>query len=105
MNFRTHLNGPVNTNCTSMQGTIQSTLLQLTKAFGAPRAGVDGGFYEWDILFDDGQVATIYDWSRKVQPEPTELMSWHIGGLDQRASVTVHEAYRHAHLARKWARA
>lgn len=107
MKFRTHTDGPVSTHMTSMQGTIQASLLQLTYAFGKPRVSsaaaspAADGFYEWNIQFEDGSVATIYDWNRKVAPEPNEVIGWNIGGHDRRIAERVHDTYRHAHLGLK----
>jgi hypothetical protein len=94
MKFRTHIDGPVDCTGTGLQSTIQATLLELTAVFGRPRAGADGSFFEWHIRFEDGTVCTIYDWRRLEQPEPREVMAWHIGARRYIDAAYVHEAFR-----------
>lgn len=58
-------------------GEIDSTVTveELTELFGQPnRDNVDGKTeYEWLIEFEDGQVASIYDYKGD---------KWHIGGFN-----------------------
>ncbi|UOF82029.1 hypothetical protein [Caudoviricetes sp.] len=73
---------------TSLQGYIETTYKDLVKAFGNPDIGPnvlerDKTTCEWGLLFDDGTVATIYDW--KVNYTPTESYYWHIGGKSEKA--------------------
>jgi hypothetical protein len=98
MNFRTHVEGPINTNFASMQGHIQATLCELVRVFGKPRADLStpSTFYYWQIKFEDDSIATIYDWREEKQPAPTEVISWHIGGFNSAAAIKVHEAFREA---------
>lgn len=53
------------------------------KRFGPPLEGSDDGktTAEWDLEFEDGTVATIYDW--KTGSTPEKLYNWHIGGHNQ----------------------
>ena len=39
---------------------------------------------EWIARFDDGAVATVYDWKRYDEGAPgmDEVYDWHIGGTD-----------------------
>lgn len=76
---------------TSFQGTITTTYDTLEKTFGEPYGG-DGEKVtcEWRIEFDDGTVATIYDW--KQDRTPYGEYEWHIGGFDESAVAAVHEA-------------
>jgi hypothetical protein len=102
MKFRTHTAGPINSQMTSMQGTIQATLLELTSVFGRPFANdpatTGKSNYRWQIMWDDETVATIYDWH---QPEfgPNDTIAWHIGGYTSKVRDMVHEEFRQGHVA------
>jgi Ni/Co efflux regulator RcnB len=70
---------------TSLMGYLENTTLEsLIKSFGEPQRWDEGDKVttEWTILFDDGVVATVYDWKRYDlgAPAMTELYDWHIGG-------------------------
>lgn len=105
MEIFTHNDKDIDNSGTSLQGKIQATREELEVVFGLP---MDFSFDEgdkvstqWSIEFADGnrkaQVVTIYDWKRKAPPEMKEVISWHIGGLDQEANSEVHKAFRKAH--------
>lgn len=96
MNFRTHNEGPINTHMTQLQGYIQGTLLEMTRAFGKPRAGADGSFFYWQVLWPDGVVATIYDWGQPQAPEVNDVIGWHVGGHDRATAERLHAAFRFA---------
>jgi hypothetical protein len=82
-NFRT-------ANGTSLQGYITATYSQLVELFGTPDAGGDKTQAEWCLKFEDGTVATIYDWKESVAPEL--VTDWHIGGFKIQAAFLVKEA-------------
>ena len=69
---------------TSLQGYVVTTFAKLVKAFGAPTYGPDEASgdgkvsCEWCLTFEDGTVATIYDY--KEDSTPMDEYSWHIGG-------------------------
>jgi hypothetical protein len=79
-------------NGTSLKGYITATFDELVTAFGEPGTGdeykVDA---EWVIEFEDGTVATIYNWkdgrnycgSDGLAVE--DITDWHIGGFGQSA--------------------
>lgn len=87
MQFTTHNDTNVDTNGTCLQGEVEATYEELTNLFGAPHGGdgykVDA---EWEIKFDDGRVATIYNWKDGrnycgEQGTPVEqIAEWHVGG-------------------------
>lgn len=68
---------------TSYKGIIRAYYHELVEVFGEPDHGPNGRDLdkvtcEWDLEFEDGTVATIYDWK---EPEtPFGLYDWHIGG-------------------------
>ena len=73
---------------TSLKGYIETTYEQLESVLGEPVYGpndTDGDKItcEWVITFQDGTVATVYDW--KVGETPMDLYSWHIGGNNNKS--------------------
>lgn len=76
-----------NINGTSLKGYIKTTYAKLFDVFGEPYRGPDDAgdkvTCEWRIQFDDGTIATIYDW--KLDSTPFEEYRWHIGGHDMDA--------------------
>ena len=76
---------------TSKKGFIETTYADLCRTFGAPSIFVgDKTNAEWFIEFEDGSVATVYDW--KLDHVPLEPYRWHIGGFDAFAVASVHNA-------------
>ena len=71
-------------NGTSFMGCITTTYDKLVELFGEPMEGSDDGktTAEWVIEFEDGEVATIYDW--KISSTPKNLHDWHVGGRSHR---------------------
>ena len=76
-----------NANMTSFKGYIATTYAELAEIFGAPdygpNADLDKVTCEWCLKFEDGTVATIYDW--KTQSTPMNEHCWHIGGHSEAA--------------------
>lgn len=79
-------------NGTSLQGYMPAYLHQLIEVFGEPEGGGDKTTVEWCLEFEDGTVATIYDW--KEYETPTGLYHWHIGGRNQKAVDRVTRAFK-----------
>ncbi len=79
-------------NGTSLQGYINATYDQLVERFGQPEGGGDKTTVEWMLQFEDGTVATIYDW--KVDETPTYMYNWHIGGKNNTAVTRVTQAFK-----------
>lgn len=83
-------------NGTSLMGYVTTTRAHIESVFGEPTSwGIgDKVTTEWGILFDNGTVATIYDWKRyeEGQPEMDEVYEWHIGGGNLEAVTYVKEA-------------
>jgi hypothetical protein len=71
-----------NSNGTSLQGSIVTTYAELVQVFGQPDYGPDADMdkttCEWALQFEDGTIATIYDW--KTRGTPYGQYDWHIGG-------------------------
>lgn len=65
---------------TSLRGYVTTTYQTLVERLGAPRGGSADGksTVEWIMVFEDGTVATIYDW--KTNSTPKDTYDWHIGG-------------------------
>lgn len=92
-------NADVNGTC--LQGEVSTTYDNLVKFFGKPdhtESGDGKVTCEWCLQFEDGTVATIYDW--KVGYTPKFLYDWHIGGTSQRAVHLVSEVM--GGVARQW---
>ena len=88
--------GPgISVNGTHLQGSVLTTRARIETVFGAPTYDTDDAYdkvmTEWVIAFDNGTVATIYDWKR-YESGPVgldELYDWHIGGASPDAVTKV----------------
>ena len=73
---------------TRLMGRINSNYEELVTAFGLPhhvqynRTG-DKSTCEWVLRFEDGTIATIYDY--KTNTTPTDQYDWHVGGHSLKA--------------------
>ena len=80
-------------NGTHLQGSVMTTLARLKELLGKPEYEDHIGWphekttTEWVLEFEDGVVATIYDWKERFQP--TEEYDWHIGGKSKVAAHRV----------------
>ena len=79
-------------NGTSLQGYMRATYDQLVARFGQPDGGGDKTTVEWCLEFEDGTIATIYDW--KEYETPMYAYDWHIGGLSKMAVFAVKQAFK-----------
>ena len=79
-------------NGTSLQGYMPAYLHQLIEVFGEPESGGDKTTVEWCLSFEDGTVATIYDW--KEYDTPMGLYHWHIGGKNNLAVDRVTKTFK-----------
>lgn len=76
-------------NGTYLLGTVETTYQKLVELFGTPSPGGDGykTDAEWIIRFEDGKIATIYNYKsgRNYLGDdgtPTEeITDWHVGGI------------------------
>jgi len=53
---------------------------------------------EWDIKFQDGEVATIYDW-KEYKRAPEDVTDWHIGGRSFEVVQRVYDILKHKETA------
>jgi len=83
-------------NMTSLKGYMEAYYHQLVEVFGQPDGGGDKTTVEWCLAFEDGTVATIYDW--KEYETPTGLYRWHIGGRNSRAVDLVKQTFKQVKL-------
>jgi len=78
----------INTNGTHLIDTIDLPYSEILEAFGKPLTGdFDKVQAEWTIQFNDGEVATIYDW--KEDKPYWSVTDWHIGGHNHIAAERV----------------
>lgn len=84
---------------TSLQGKMNATKKAIEAVFGRQNYSFDPEdkvTTEWVIKFDDGMIATIYDWKRYEQGAPrlNEMYTWHIGGASDAVVARVTGAMR-----------
>lgn len=76
------------TNGTGLVGKVTTTYAALVHVFGQPdKANGDKTTAEWRLRFDDGTVASIYDW--KEPSTPMDVYDWHVGGKSVKALLRV----------------
>jgi len=92
MKYQTHNEITIDNNGSHLQGYIKADYEELVEAFGLPMADGYDNFKvdaEWMILFEDGTVATIYNWKiGKNYMGPTgldldEIHEWNVGGFSK----------------------
>ena len=81
---------------TWLQGHIVTTRATLEAAFGTPTEYEEGGkmTIEWGLRFENGTLATVYDWKRYElgTPAQDEEITYNVGGLTVEAVEQVKEA-------------
>lgn len=89
-NFVTHNDVEIDYDGTCLVDEIKCPYRILKAIFGKPKKGDDYKTdAEWVIKFDDGKVATIYNYkdgknyNGKHGIATTKLTDWHIGGRDE----------------------
>ena len=93
--FETHNETEVRVAGTCLQGYINATYQELIDVFGKPTKSdgykVDA---EWLIEFEDGTVATVYNWKNGpnycgAEGTPVEYITeWNVGGNSGTDTVT-----------------
>ena len=83
---------------THLQGYAKTTYDALVTAFGKPTIADEFKIdWEWLIKFDDGTVATVYNWKNGPNycgpsgKKASQITQWHIGGKDDRVLTLVGE--------------
>lgn len=91
MKFVTHNDVYVDVNGTHRQGYVDADYKHLLGLLGKPNDGdgykVD---WEWNIEFEDGTVATLYNWKSGPNygyPQTTadDITTWNVGGHNSEA--------------------
>ena len=94
-----------NISGTHLQGNVGATYQELVEVFGEPiRHESDGTTHmsnkvdaEWRISFEDGTVATIYNYKNGLNylgaegKRVSEISMWNVGGYDERAVTLVND--------------
>ena len=88
LDFETHNETEVRTNGTCLQGYINAHYYDLLEKFGEPSTHGDGykTDAEWLVEFEDGTVATVYNWKNGfnycgTDGTPVEYITeWNVGG-------------------------
>jgi len=79
--FSTHNDEAIDINGTCLQGYMKAEYGDIVAAFGKPEYwGGPKVQWEWKVVFEDGEIATIYDWKNYWISKPEEVNEWHIGG-------------------------
>ena len=91
----------ISSNMTSLQGYITANYADIVSKFGEPlKEGFDDykSDAEWLVQFEDGSVATIYNWKNGInycgdEGTPTHLIkAWNVGGHTKQAHINVIKA-------------
>lgn len=90
----------VNANGTSLQGYVDCSYQTLVRAFGEPCGTYDDykSDAEWTLKFEDGTVATIYNWKNgknycgQAGTPTKDIKDWNIGGNSIQAVLLVKQA-------------
>jgi len=97
-----------NINGTSLKGYVIANYDELFDAFGQPDDGPDDRDADkvtccWRLQFEDGTIATIYDW--KESATPYHRYDWHIGGKSAQAVELVQNALENSRKLQEIAKA
>lgn len=102
MQFQTHNDTEIDVIGTHLQGYIQADYAKLVKQFGEPFEGTYKTDWEWSLQFDNGAIATIYNWKNGPNYQGDhgyandQIFEWHVGGFDQQALRQVMSALQGA---------
>jgi hypothetical protein len=89
LEFTTHNDTYIDTTGTHLQGHLTNvTYERLTEVFGEPHDYGDPNKCDanWDILFADGNIGTIYNWKNgknycgNYGLDVQDILNWNIGG-------------------------
>lgn len=89
MKFITGKHVPV--SGTSFRASVTVPYSKLVRILGEPTyEHGDKTLADWSIQFEDGTIATIYDW-KNYGKKKEHIKIWHIGGFSNRATELVLE--------------
>jgi hypothetical protein len=100
MDFITSQQQPIETAGSHLIGVVVASYNMMRTAFGDPCGAFDPykTQVEWAIQFEDGTIATIYDWKEgdcyhgEGQGKHfSKVIEWHIGGFNEKAELRVLE--------------
>jgi hypothetical protein len=87
MNYQTHNDGDIDISGSRLQAYLYIGYDKLVKALGLPLLGDNDKIdAEWNILFDDNVLATVYNYKTGRSYlgddglDVHEITEWHIGG-------------------------
>lgn len=86
LTYQTHHDCAIETDCTSYQGDLLVPYHTLVATFGAPLPGDDYKVdAEWHFQFEDGAVATLYNWKNGPNYLGDDVRldlidEWNVGG-------------------------
>ena len=94
------------TSGTSLQEYIDISYDDLVNVLGEPHSDGDGykTDAEWDLLFEDGTIATIYNYKTGKNYLGAEGVSlkeerdWHIGGFDKDSVMCIKLIFKDAKI-------
>ena len=89
------------TNGTSWYGcSINTTANNIKKVLGQPafenNSGNDKTNFDWQGETDDGSVFTVYDWKEYRPIDLDEIISYHIGGFDEKSTIEAKKELEYA---------
>ena len=97
--FETHNDRDIEINGTHLQGYVDASFDTLVNVFGKPTVGDEYKTdWEWAVEFDDGTVATVYNWKNgpnycgSTGLNKHQVNDWHVGGFSRDAVDNVLEA-------------
>lgn len=77
---------------TYLVGYIDLTYDDIVSVLGEDEGSDDKSLAQWSIKFDDGQIATIYDW-KNYGWKKEDVTHWHIGGKSDRVLELVQKLF------------
>lgn len=102
MNF--NIDSHLNINNTCKVGAINISFYELVELLGPPVCGPSSDCKtqcEWHLEFEDGTIATIYDYKQGDIPIE-QINYWNIGGKTPRAYGMVLCAIEEARMDQQW---
>ena len=71
------------------------TYTRLCELFGSPMSGRDDkSSCNWVLEFEDGLIATIYDYNQKIKDIKSDKIIWCVGGYDSRVMDRIYKLTR-----------